>query len=244
MLACRMLGKNKCAEQSSSAPVRRPQVLYCWCMTVQWHNIHVRRHCAACTTYCAACFRALFLPQCSANNICFSTCWTTAGPLPLVRSSAVAQRALSEGFVLYPQRIVALVCVLYRALPFANESQDEGFSHCQMGDNFQKKRCQNVQNHGKINLPRIFTTQDCWDRPLLRVLHILGIGRFYRDCGKSGRFQKCKKKLHLKPQVTLGLGTLNPNRRTPANPKDILTIFWIHGACSIRCNGYVTLRKF
>ena len=40
IFACRMLGRNECAEPSSSAPVRRPQVLYCWCVTVQWHNIH------------------------------------------------------------------------------------------------------------------------------------------------------------------------------------------------------------
>ncbi len=39
IFACRMLGRNECAEPSSSAPVRRPQVLYCWCVAVQWHNV-------------------------------------------------------------------------------------------------------------------------------------------------------------------------------------------------------------
>ena len=107
-----------------------------------------------------ACSRALFLSQCSANNICFSTSSTTAGPLPLVRCSVVAQCALSDGFALHPQRIVGLVCVLYHALSFQKMNRKmrgtRRFSHLQDGGAEDKKVGEKIEN---VNLLRIFTTE-------------------------------------------------------------------------------------
>ena len=139
IFACRMLGRNECAEPSSSAPVRRPQVLYCWCVAVQLHNV-----------LCPTALRCI-------HNVLLGlfACSTMLFPSKMNRK-------------MRGTRI---------------------FSHCKMGGR-EKKVGEKIEN---VNLLRIFTTEKSLkSQTACSVVYIPGTGRFYRDCGKKGRFQKRK----------------------------------------------------